>query len=150
MNKIKVIDSPCGFGKSSYAIQYINSLDIDEKVIYITPFLSEVERIRNECRAKRIYTPSAGRGAGSKMRDLIQLIREGKNIASTHALFTNINDELIEALRESNYILILDEVINVINKIDMYGDNDKLSESQRDKNPDRLSARGQQSCRNAL
>lgn len=133
MNKIKVIDSPCGFGKSSYAIQYINSLDINEKVIYITPFLSEVERIRNECRAKRIYTPSAGRGAGSKMRDLIQLIREGKNIASTHALFTNINDELIEALKENNYILILDEVINVINKIDMYGDNDKLSEIQRDK-----------------
>ena len=133
MNKVKIIDSPCGFGKSSYAIQYINSLDIDEKVIYITPFLSEVDRIKNECRAKRIYTPSIGRGKGSKMNDLLQLIRDGKNIASTHALFTNISDELIEALKDNNYILILDEVMNVIDKVDMYYDNDKLTDKQRER-----------------
>lgn len=132
MNKIKVIDSPCGFGKSSYAIQYINSLDIGERVIYITPFLSEVERIKNECRAKSFYTPSVRRGEGSKMRDLLQLVREGRNIASTHALFTNISDELIELIRANNYILILDEVMNVVNKVDMYSDNIKLSDEQRD------------------
>ena len=39
MNKITIIDAPCGFGKTSFAIQYMNE-SIFERFIYITPFLS--------------------------------------------------------------------------------------------------------------
>ncbi|MFF5400921.1 hypothetical protein ACFY5J_26965 [Peribacillus butanolivorans] len=55
---IKVIDAICGAGKTSYAIQMINErankvgfgddepYSSDKKFIYVTPFLSEVKRIK--------------------------------------------------------------------------------------------------------
>ena len=129
--KIKVVDSPCGFGKSSYAIQYINSLDSDTKIIYITPFIKETERIKKECPSKNFSLPSARKGRGSKMNNLYDLIASGKNIASTHSLFGNITDEVINLLRSQSYILILDEVMNVVERLDIY-DNDKLNDAQKD------------------
>ena len=37
--KVKVVDEMMGMGKSSAAINYINSLDDDVKVMYVTPYL---------------------------------------------------------------------------------------------------------------
>ena len=45
---ITVIDSICGSGKTSWAIQEINN-NTDKKYIYITPYLDETERVRKEC-----------------------------------------------------------------------------------------------------
>ena len=42
---IKIIDSIMGSGKTSWAIQEMNKNN-DKSYIYITPFLSAVERIR--------------------------------------------------------------------------------------------------------
>ena len=42
--KITVIDSVMGSGKSSYAIQYINSHQ-NENILYVTPLLSEIDRV---------------------------------------------------------------------------------------------------------
>ncbi|MEI6296337.1 MAG: hypothetical protein WCO84_01650 [bacterium] len=129
--RIKVIDSHCGSGKSSYAIQYINTLDNDVKIIYITPFLVETERIKRECPIKDFYLPSAQQGKGSKLVNFVSLIAKGRNIASTHSLFSNITDELMALIREQNYILILDEVMNVVTKFDLYKDeNYKTSEAK--------------------
>ena len=44
---ITVIDSPCGYGKTTYAIDMINSNQTGN-YIYITPFLSEVNRVVKE------------------------------------------------------------------------------------------------------
>ena len=41
---ITVIDSPCGYGKTSYAINMIND-NPTKNYIYITPFLTEVKRV---------------------------------------------------------------------------------------------------------
>lgn len=46
MNKITVIDSPMVSGKSSFAIQYMND-NKDKVFVYVTPLLSEVDRIVN-------------------------------------------------------------------------------------------------------
>ena len=43
--RVKVIDSYVSSGKTQWAINYINSLDVDTKIIFITPFLSECNRI---------------------------------------------------------------------------------------------------------
>lgn len=119
--RIKVVDSPCGWGKSSYAIQYINSLPDDVKVIYITPFLSETDRIRAECPNRNFKQPDSSR-AGTKSADFIKLIEKEENISSTHALFKGISRDLINLLKAKNYILILDEVMNVVEKLDIYKD----------------------------
>ena len=41
---VTIIDSPCGRGKTTYAINYINERPTDN-FVYITPFLKEVERV---------------------------------------------------------------------------------------------------------
>lgn len=113
---IKVIDSVPGSGKTSWAIQHINSLDENTRVIYITPYLDEVKRIIDSCPNKEFVQPEVRGGQGSKLKHLIKLVAEGKNVVSTHALFMSISDELIDALRANNYILILDEVFQTVEK----------------------------------
>ena len=46
--KITVVDCPPGAGKTSYAIQYIKE-EIFDRFIFITPFLTELDRIEKEC-----------------------------------------------------------------------------------------------------
>jgi hypothetical protein len=113
-NRIMVIDSPCGFGKTSYAIQAINESSEDEKIIYITPFLAEVKRIIDNCPCKHFIQPNSGEFKGSKSKHLLSLVQNGRNIVSTHALFMNISEELIDALRINDYTLYLDEVFETV------------------------------------
>jgi hypothetical protein len=128
-DRIIIIDSPPGFGKTSYAIQTINKSSEDQKVIYITPFLTEVKRIIEGCPDKHFIQPNLRSGRGRKMNHLLSLILQGKNIVSTHALFSNISEELINALRLNNYILYLDEVFQTIEVYDLDDGNRKDQES---------------------
>lgn len=121
-NRIKVIDSYPGSGKTSYAIQNINQYDEDVKVIYITPYLKEVDRIIASCPNRNFIQPETRKGKGSKMTHLISLVTQGKNIVSTHALFTNITEELIDALKLHNYVLYLDEVFQTVEKYSIFSD----------------------------
>jgi hypothetical protein len=136
-DRIKVVDSHCGSGKTSWAINYINSLPEDVHIIYITPFLAECDRIINSCKEKKFFQPKAEYGFGSKLVNLISLINQGRNVVSTHSLFSKITDELIEALRSNNYILFLDEVFDVVNKFQLYSG----KEIKNDQNRDRMTKR---------
>ncbi len=104
-----------GSGKTSWSIQYMNEASALEKFIYITPYLSEVERIRANTE-RTFFEPNNNNKDGSKMRSLKELIVDGKDIVSTHSLFQTADDELIELLTDSGYTLILDEVMDVIDK----------------------------------
>ena len=48
MKKVTIIDSICGSGKTSWAIDFMNE-SVDKKFIYITPYLDEVERVIDGC-----------------------------------------------------------------------------------------------------
>lgn len=109
-----VIDSPPGFGKTMMAIQQINQTTDEIKFLFITPFLSEVKRVINSCPEKHFVQPNAGEHGGSKSKHLIDLISQGRNVVSTHALFAIISDDLIELLRLNNYVLYLDEVFDAV------------------------------------
>lgn len=112
--KITIIDSIMGSGKTSWAIQSMNNCDIERKYIYITPYLDEVQRIKNSVTSRKFYEPTNKNQEGSKMYDFEKLLKQGKDIVSTHALFKSIKPELIEILSIRGYTLILDEVMNVI------------------------------------
>jgi len=119
MKPIKVVDSIMGSGKTSAIIQMINN-SREEKYIFVTPFLDEVDRIEKECSSKQFYSPhnyTKDKKSARKMDSLIELLSEGKNIATTHALFEETQTELIELIREHNYTLILDETMNVLETI---------------------------------
>lgn len=117
--KIKVVDSPMGSFKTLTAIDYINQLDEDVSVLFVTPFLTECDRIMEGCPSKRFLQPSE-ENFGTKGRHLKHLLCNSSNIVCTHALFTYIDDEILDILRTSNYILILDEALDVINEYDIY------------------------------
>ncbi|MEH6940098.1 hypothetical protein V7056_19975, partial [Bacillus sp. JJ664] len=116
---INVIDAPCGQGKTSWAIQYMNKMSIDShQFIYVTPFLDEVERVKNAVTSRVFHEPLARKGV-TKLDYVHKLLREGKDICTTHALFQMATLETMELLKENSYTLILDEVINVIEQVEL-------------------------------
>ncbi|NMM52935.1 DEAD/DEAH box helicase family protein [Paenibacillus aquistagni] len=117
MTTINVIDAPCGYGKTSWAIQYMNDMSVEShRFIYVTPFLEEVTRIQQSVHSRKFHDPESIKGE-TKLVDLHRLLGQGKDIATTHALFQKANAETKELIRINNYTLILDEVMNVIEQI---------------------------------
>jgi hypothetical protein len=112
-----------GSGKTSYVIQRMNE-DTENNYIYITPYLSEVQRIKQQCTARKFYEPlNVGNG---KLDSLHNLIIKNKNIASTHALFKMATDDTKALLKANSYILILDEVMDVVEEIPLKKDDLQL------------------------
>ena len=110
MKDIKIIDMPMGEGKTTGLINYMNNHP-DNKYLFITPFLDEVERIIKGCKDLDFAEPD---DKHSKLSDLKNLISNGRNIASTHALFSIIDSNVVELLYANGYILVLDEVLELI------------------------------------
>lgn len=117
--KITVVDSIMGSGKSTWAIQKMNE-DYDGNYIYITPFLSEVQRIKDNCSSKKFIEPkNLGHG---KLDSFNDLLKKSKNITSTHALFKIADEDTKDLIRANDYTLILDEVMDVVTQIPMKKD----------------------------
>lgn len=116
--KITIVDAPCGAGKTSFAIQYMNN-EIFERFIYITPFLSEIDRVVKSCDCREFRKPSEKLGKGSKTNHFYELVKEGYNVVSSHSLFRGLNEEIIDYIKEGEYILILDEVADVVEQLDI-------------------------------
>jgi hypothetical protein len=113
---ITVIDSIMGSGKTSWAIQHVNEADYcNDRFLYITPFLDEVKRIMDKTDVDFFQPQNRGKG---KLNNINMLFQKGSNIASTHELFKNFDENTRSNIREIsqtlNYTLILDEVLNVI------------------------------------
>lgn len=125
MVKIKVLDSLMGAGKTSHVIEMIRQNPAGP-YIYITPYLKEIrERILKEF--PDFQEPKENNLTGEvKLDHLNQLLKEGKNVASTHALFKRINAETIQYLKMHNYTLIIDEVVEVVSSEDFKKDDLKL------------------------
>lgn len=120
---ISVCDSIMGSGKTNAAINLMNN-DEKGRYIFITPYLDEVERIKAECGGKRFVSPeNKGRG---KLDNLHTLLADGRNIASTHALFSAYTPKTCELLEKGGYTLILDEVFGVVNVLDKHADDIRL------------------------
>lgn len=119
--KIKIVDSICGSGKTSAIINMINEDDSDMRYIYITPFLSEVKRVKTTCKSKKFCEPEFN-SKGNKSNNFNNLILKGKNIVSTHALFQKATQKTLSLIKSNNYTLILDEVFNVVEQLNISKD----------------------------
>ncbi len=125
---IKVIDAPCGRGKTSWAIQEMNR-NINSKFIFVTPFIKEVRRIKAECSERHFKEPETTKGK-TKSADLKRLLEHSENIVSTHALFARSDEEIIELIRMGGYKLILDEVMGVVSDEPIKKDDLKMLRDQ--------------------
>ena len=116
---IKVVDAMCGQGKTSWAIQYMNE-NKDKRFIFVTPFLNEVARIQDKC---GFEVPSDDNKI-RKIDDFKRLVDENKSIATTHKLLSHLTVEMVSMIKNSDYILILDEVIESVTESQL-SDGDK-------------------------
>lgn len=117
MNKersIKIIDAVCGAGKTTWAIQKMK--DDDKLYIYVTPYLTEIERVIKET-DNDFKQPNNKNCKGSKLESLKWLVTRGENIVCTHELFKLCDLEMLDLIKDMGYNLILDEVLNVINPV---------------------------------
>ena len=117
---VTIIDSPCGRGKTTYAINYINERPSDN-FVYITPFLKEVERVIEQTKfngADKRFVQPANLGNG-KLDSLINLFHNNRDIVSTHSLFSKCSQSVADNIRIGHYTLILDEVMSVVEVLNL-------------------------------
>jgi hypothetical protein len=125
-DQLKIVDATCGKGKTSWAIQYMNEAELSEKFIYITPFLAEVERVKESVTFRKFYEPTKNDENITKLKSLKYLLEKGENIVATHSLFLNIDEEILKLIFLQDYTLILDEVLNVIEQVPIKHDDIKV------------------------
>ena len=102
-------DEVMGSGKTTAAIKAINAAPVEQKFMFVTPYLSEVARIKEGCAEKEFCEPVEG--FDCKTADLERLIDVQANIVTTHALFTMMPLEYLEKIRDAGYVLFLDEAL---------------------------------------
>ena len=112
---IKVIDSLMGSGKTTYIIRFMNA-NPEGRYLFVSPYLAEAERIARECPSLHFKQPT---DAISKTVSLKMLLAEGENIVISHELFSRqeLTPKLYSMIQEYGYMLILDEVLEVVQPI---------------------------------
>lgn len=103
-----------GFGKTQALINFINRSNNDIRFMYVTPYLNEVTRIKESCSSKGFMEPKE-----PKFRNIKWLLKENYNIVTTHKLFSMFDDDIVELITERNYLLIMDEVPEVVEQLDI-------------------------------
>lgn len=137
MTKIKVYEAIMGNGKTKRIIEDLRTES--RPVIYITPLLSEVYRVsgavvndkgvhqkddlgnfmydlEHPLASKQFMLPNNRNRDGSKLTSIKSLISNRCNICSTHTLFSMFDLELLDCLKKNNYVLIVDEALEVWRK----------------------------------
>tara|TARA_R110002049_G_scaffold468_3_gene2656 strand:+ start:1813 stop:3147 length:1335 start_codon:yes stop_codon:yes gene_type:complete len=137
-NRINVYDAIMGSGKTTAANMRMKSyIQNNQKFIYVTPFLKEIQRTKSSLGNDNIFAPKPtneyvhteiildengninfNKLSRNKYKFLnkgehfLKLVKDGKNIVTTHALFTALVAS--NAGLFNDYLLIIDEVINPI------------------------------------
>lgn len=140
--KVKVLDALMGSGKTTRIIEDVSKLN-NRPIIYIAPLLLECHRFAgtslddegkvfkdeygfpiyqkgHPLAYKHFHHPTCNNKSGSKLESIQNLIRQGKNIVSTHALFRNITMDLVDDIKRHDYLLIIDEVMPVWEKYQLF------------------------------
>ncbi len=115
---IKVCDAIMGSGKSSAAIRYMNE-NPTERFIYITPYIKEADRIQRACTHCNFARPSdkIPEYGFSICGHTAALIKDGRNISTTHQAFRFYTKEMLHDIKEQGYILLVDENIDMMEEM---------------------------------
>lgn len=124
---VYVCDAIMGTGKTSASIAYMNEHK-EDRFIYITPYLSEAARIKNGCPELEFVEPSNKKNdcGFSKTKHTIELLKEGKNITSTHQAFKYYTEETLKYIVEGGYTLLIDENVDILEQSECTADDLKL------------------------
>jgi len=116
--QVEVLDGIMGSGKTSELLKWLKP---EMNFIFVTPLLTEAEdRIKSVRPDLAVKCPEPvkakvdGEWVNSKAEDLLLLLQARENIATTHALLRNADERHWKLIQQFNYIIILDEEINLI------------------------------------
>ncbi len=98
-----------GGGKTEWALAEMRR-NPEKSYIFCTPFLKEFERLDATGLDFREPQPIDGR----KLFGFNKLLLDGANIAVTHTTFSNADADTIEYIKQGNYTLFLDEVLDIL------------------------------------
>lgn len=98
-----------GSGKSTWAIKFINE-HTDKKFLCVVPLLDECKRYKENTNID-IIDPD---NWGSKWKHFRWLVENDKNIVTTHALIQKMDLDMLELLKSKEYILMIDECLDVL------------------------------------
>jgi len=124
INKIEVISAIMGSGKSTLFMKRMKDGTVNTPVLYITPYLNEVNRILENCEG--FYQPVIDGTHESKVESLVTLLEEGVNIASTHMMLNGLPQEAFDALRSNDYMVVIDEAVSCINNFTIHANDYKM------------------------
>lgn len=109
--QVEVLDALCGTGKTHAIIKWMHD-NPTQRYLYVSPLLTEIEeRIVPECEDLGFTYPTTEDGK-TKAEHLLELLREGHNIAFTHNLYTRLTPTHIDVIRDMGYVLIIDEEVS--------------------------------------
>lgn len=110
-----------GSGKSTWAINYINQ-NPDKKFLCVVPLLDECTRFK-ENTSIDIIDPDTW---GTKWKHFKYLVENEKNIVTTHALIQKMDLEMLELLKSKEYVLMIDECLDVLSPYKISKDDVKI------------------------
>lgn len=98
-NAIHIVDSVMGTGKTQACIAFMRQQP-GQKYMYVAPYLDECGRIQASAPELDFQQPQENK---TKSADLLRLLSEGKNITTTHELFSLVKDSEVEYLENDNF-----------------------------------------------
>lgn len=134
MKPIRVISAMPGSGKTSWVFQHIRD-NPQHKWIFVSPYLKECGgldvstdeyhkgRIREEIPELNFNTPTPKHKGHSKSKAFKELLKEGKNISTTHQLWKMMDSECADIINTQQYKIVIDESLNLI---ETYEDFDQM------------------------
>lgn len=124
--EIEVLDKIMGSGKTTGIIDWMTKHS-DERYMYVSPLLSEVEnetgRLHVQVSSISFISPQTIDGE-TKTEHLLKLLQDGENICCTHSLYTIMTLEHLELIKSRDYIVIIDEEIDVMSPVQGFTSSD--------------------------
>ena len=121
---VEIVDSCMGSSKSTNALKYMDN-NPHQRYIYVSPLLTEIDidgRVPNSLNNIEIFSPTDE--SGTKGEHLLELIKQGCNVCCSHSLYSSLTDKHFNQIAVGNYVVLIDEEINVIGGFDNYSDSD--------------------------
>lgn len=125
---VEILDSIMGSNKTNGILKWMDS-NPDEKYLYISPLLSEVDqnsRLQTDLKNITFEYPDVDSedDINTKSDDLLIKLKNNCNISATHSLYLAMTEEHLQEIKNRNYIVIIDEELGVIKSFDKYSVDD--------------------------
>jgi hypothetical protein len=112
--QIEIVDALCGSGKTHGIFDYM-AKNQGKPYLYLSPMKQEIDvRVALESDRVDMVFYTAKDDDGRLAPQILEFLREGYNIACTHALTLHFKQEHIDLIKLQEYQIICDEELNLI------------------------------------